>query len=668
MRIFSGFVAFRLVRTVIMSVIGAVIIYGVTTVSVNFANAQSSGVSVSDGSASLQTLVQRAIPVSDRIDLARRFLGVTDQFNQPTQPLHVYNLGDQETFWAENGDTNKKFQVTATLIYTTAHVFMWFDSSAHPDFTAVKKAADTFENSIYPTVHKYYGSEHSPGIDGDVHLYVLNAHGLGGSTAGYFVAADTYPKTVVRTSNQHNMFLMNLDAGGQVGSRDYEGTLAHEFQHMVHNVLHPNQQTWMNEGLSEVSRLLNHYADHSDANTFLNQPLLQLNTWDLGQTWFAHYGAGYLFNAYFVQRFDADKLHTLITDPGQGLFAFDGALKTINAIDSLNKLPITTTDLFADWQAANYLNDLAVSDGRYGYKNFPETLLPAQISGPLSLGQHNDTTNQYGTNYLELTKPGTYTFKFQGQPTVKVIPINAHSGSKFWWAGREDASDTRLTRAFDLSGVKIATLDFWTAYVIEDQYDYGYVAVSTDNGLTWKALPAPAANTTNPNDQAYGPGFTGISGISNLGNNPDMTQPPKWIEQKIDLTSYAGQKIMIRFEYITDDAMTYAGFAIDDISIPEIGYSNDAEAPVGDDGGWQSEGWARIDNTLPQNYLIQQINVGTTPATKTVKRLLGPADGTHGQWTISVDALTPRVVIAVAGLTRFTNESAPFSYDLEIAR
>ena len=649
----------RNIRLVVVTLIG-LFAFGSAIPGPHAAGAQATN----DPAGTLQSLAQRTIPASDRIDLARRYQGFTGTFTYPAQPLHIYNIGDQSTFWALNNSTNKQFQVTATLVYATPHVFMWFESTVHPDMTVVKQATDTFENNIYPTVHHYFGSERSPGIDGDVHLYIVNVHGLGNGVAGYFVAADTYPTTVVQTSNQHNMFLMNLDVD-QVGHRSYEGTLAHEFQHMVHHVLHPNQEAWLNEGLSEVSRLLNHLADSSFAGDFLGQPLIQLDTWEDAPRTFAHYGAGYLFGAYFVQRFGADKLHTLVTDPGLGLFAFDGALRTINAIDPSTLKPITTNDLFADWQAANYLNDPQIGDGRYGYNAFPETLSTAQVSGRLQIGQHNTAANQYGTNYLELTSPGSYTFKFEGQPTVKVIATAAHGGTHFWWSGRQDSSDTRLTHAFDLTAVKNATLDFWTAYAIEANYDYGYVTVSTDNGRTWKALPSAATSNTNPTDQAYGPGFTGISAAADQSDKLDMTRPPKWVEQKIDLSAYAGQKIKIGFEYITDDTMTYSGFSVDDISIPEIGYRTDAE---NDDGGWQSDGWARIDNTLPQSYLVQQISVGKTPATTTVTRLLGPADGVNGQWTLSIDTATPRIVIAVAGLTRFSNESAPFSYDLEIAK
>jgi len=64
---------------------------------------------------------------------------------------------------------------------------------------------------------------------------------------------------------------------------------------------------------------------------------------------------------------------------------------------------------------------------------------------------------------------------------------------------------------------------------------------------------------------------------------------------------YAGQSILVRFQMITDDAINQPGIAIDDVRIPEIGYVSDFEL---DDGGWEAEGWIRMDNVLPQQAWV----------------------------------------------------------------
>jgi len=68
------------------------------------------------------------------------------------------------------------------------------------------------------------------------------------------------------------------------------------------------------------------------------------------------------------------------------------------------------------------------------------------------------------------------------------------------------------------------------------------------------------------------------------GREPKSDAAPQWVHEQIDLSAYAGKQIAVRFEYVTDEAYNTAGWAIDDISVPELGYSTDAE--TGDDG-WQ---------------------------------------------------------------------------------
>src|SRR5262249_27246113 len=135
-------------------------------------------------------------------------------------------------------------------------------------------------------------------------------------------------------------------------------------------------------------------------------------------------------------------------------------------------------------------------------------------------------------------------------------------------------------------------------------------------------------------------------------------QTALWRQESIDLTPYAGQTIQVRFESLTDAVLNFPGLAVDDLSIPEINYSTDAEA---DDGGLTAEGWVRMDNTLPQPYVVQMVEFG---ATTKVTRLLGPQDGIEGQWPISVGGDETRVIISVSGLTEFTTEAAPFTYTL----
>jgi len=607
------------------------------------------------GTETLGLLQKTIVPDNDKIDLAKRLRGVKDVPPNPTKPLKEYKVGDLEKFWVSNQDKEEDTQIEAKLLYATDHVFVWWDTSVEePKLSQVKKSADNFEEKIYPTVRKYFGSEDSPGVDGDVHLYILNATGMGDSVAGYFSSASGVPRAVYPRSNQSQIFLMNVDnVGQQIGQKYYESVLSHEFQHMVHDAVDPNEETWLNEGLSELSRLITGYGDSGFARQFLSNPTLQLNTWGDGDN-APHYGAAYLFTTYFLQRTSREAVTDLVAEKENGLTGFELTLKKIGAKDALTGKPLTVIDLFADWQIANLLNDKSVDDGRYAYTLFTDKVPTATVpTATPAAGKKTQRINQFGTRYIPFAKEGTYTVKFTGSPTASVVGTTPHSGKKMWWSNRADKSDTTLTHEFDLTSVKSATLNYWTWFNIEKGWDYGYVQVSED-GKTWKLLSTKNTFDEDPHGNSYGVGYGGSSG------NEDEKADPEWIEESVDLSAYAGKKIQVRFELVTDDAFVAPGMLIDDVSIPEIKYSSDFEA---DDGGWIANGWIRMDNILPQRFLIQKVTYGEKV---TVERLLSPADGNAGEWEFTVGGDVEKVVLSISGVTDYTTEPAPYEYELAI--
>jgi hypothetical protein len=111
------------------------------------------------------------------------------------------------------------------------------------------------------------------------------------------------------------------------------------------------------------------------------------------------------------------------------------------------------------------------------------------------------------------------------------------------------------------------TLRFRTLFSTEVAWDYGFVQVSTDGGATYTSLddvgdlmgipPDPAAISTVQENQ---PGFTGLSG--------------GWQDVEVDLSAYAGDTVLIAFRYITDPAVTEAGWWVDDVSVGGTGISD----------------------------------------------------------------------------------------------
>lgn len=600
------------------------------------------------GSESLFLIENTIVPSRDRIDLARRLLGVTNIPEPPTTAPLELSVGDVQSFWVDNLDEDYSFQIDAEMVYKTPHIYMFVEVGQQVSLDAIKQSADTFENVIRPKVHAVFGSEWTPGVDGDPHLYILHATRLGSWVAAYYGSSSQYPVEAVANSNEHEMFYVNLDTmDWAIGTAYYEGVLAHEFQHMVHWYIDENEDTWMNEGLSEMASMITGYGGSDFAPDFLQTPDIQLNTWPEDDDRGIHYGAAFMFMAYLYERYGEAATTALVRDPANGLRSVDETLVAIQATDPATGAPVSLVDLFADWLVANLLQDASVGDGRYAYiypdlQGLPTAAITRQVAAdgvPVTAD-----APQWGPHYLHI--PGGSTAQrvrvtFEGSDTVSVVPTSAHSGEYMWWSNRADESDSRLTCAFDLTGVSSATLTYWTWYYIENLWDYAYVTVSTDGGATWDVLETPRTVTDDPHGNAYGPGYTGQSG--------------GWVQESVDLTPYAGQQVLVRFEYITDDAVTQPGMIIDDVSVPEIGYSDSFELG---DGGWTSEGWLRMDNVLPQYFLVEAVQPGSALAP--VVRWLGEGDAPSGAWELTVGGTQGDAVIIVSGLAPVTTETAAY--------
>ncbi len=207
-----------------------------------------------------------------------------------------------------------------------------------------------------------------------------------------------------------------------------------------------------------------------------------------------------------------------------------------------------------------------------------------------------------------------------------------------------DNVDAQLTRAFDLTNLDSATLNFWTWYDLEREIDYGYISISIDGGASWRLLVPD-----NAQGGEFGPGFTGRS--QDKRNNIKG-----WIQESISLNNFAGQPVLIRFEVLTDFAITGGGFAIDDVEIPELGYFTDLEAS---DGGWQADGFVRMGWRVPQLWSVRYIQDGSPPQVIPLEL----NDQNLGQWTI--EASSQGGVLVIVASTPFTTEPASYWLSLE---
>lgn len=589
--------------------------------------------------ATLDTLARTSIPAADPYDLAERLRGWQPS-GQPaaSTPSPLEQAGAHSRFRVLDLASSRSYEITANLRYAGTLAHFWVEDGIDVSESALFQSARTFEDKIYPAVTAEFGTIPQRGSHALSPVTILNLRLQGAD--GYFSSADLFPSSVIPTSNERAMFYMAA-GGGEVGSDTYNSTLAHELQHMIHWQADSNEESWVSEGFSELSELLCGYSKVNRIATFAEHSDIALDQWSAdGAATSQHYSAAFLFSAYYAQRFGSDGVRRLVSNELNGISGYDSVLTALGT-------GLTFEELFADWVVANYVEGLGAAEPPWTYDGLnvsvkPQTRIaeyPAKI---------NEAVSPFGTDYIALEREGgEVELRFSAEEETRLVPTSARSGTHLWWSNRGDNSDMTLTRTFDLSGLDEAHMSFSLWYDIEDGWDYAYVEVSADGGQSWQILSGTHTTLSNPTGQSYGPAYTGRStAVGSLA--------PAWQEETIDLSGYVGGMIAIRFEYVTDDAVSQAGLCIDDIRVPELAYSDDAEQG---DQGWVGRGFVRIDNTIPRRYLVQTFAVN---AGEVALERYWIGNGRDTKLTV----VTPAVV-SISDVTRYAD--SPATYELAIA-
>lgn len=541
------------------------------------------------------------------------------------------SVGDTETFFVTDNVDSTTYTVAATLAVVSENAYWYVDDSLDLSSERLNRAAAVYEVDIRPLMVSSFGDIWNPGVDNDPRLAVLHTPLRG--VFGYYGGADEYPIETHPNSNQREMIYLD-SSRLQPGSAAYLGVLTHELQHAIHWNADSSEEVWINEGMSELAQELAGYRTGS-ADAFLGRPATQLNFWPdaLGAAG-PHYGASVLFLDYLAQQFGGySSLKKLISDKRDGALGLDAYLSSYDT---------SFVEVFGDWVVANYLDE---PEGPYGY---PDRSVRVQgLDRLIDYGGLDGEIPQFSALYADLRlPPGDAVVSFEGDTEAVHVDTECRSGRYCWWGNRGDSIDTTLTQEFDLSALTEATLTFWTWYRIEEDWDYAYIEASGDDGATWSLLEGRLTTSDNPTGNSFGHGLTGAS--------------DGWVQETVDLTLYAGGKVQVRFEYVTDGAVYLDGVVLDDISIPELGLVDDAEGP----DNWVALGFERIDNVLPQQYLVQVIEV-REDGTATV-RSLDLDTQNRGQLTLSgFGSVLDHAVVVVSPVAQGTHRPARYSLSFE---
>lgn len=552
-------------------------------------------------------------PVRDLFDLAQRYRGYNGPRVVRTEPFN-YQVGDQAEFTLLDLDAVESYTVTAEVRAITENAYFFVQVDSPYIGTSLDQVTSDFQNIIWPAVTGAFGEPPTPGIDADPRITILHAELRG--AGGYVSGSNEYPEEVAPRSAAREMLYIDQAALSEPGA-GYNALVAHELQHLVHAGADSSEDSWVTEGLSEVA------AEMSGGSTdgiweFLGQPDTQLDYWPYYEDPAIHYAQAELFQGYLLdQNGGRENARELIEEQKDSIAGVEAYLAKYNK---------RFIDTFGEFVVACLLD---LEDGPFSLPGFAGSVTNIE---ELESDSGEGDVSQFGTDYLRV--PAGSTFTFDGSEEVSV-GIPERDGA-FWWSGRGDQIDSRITREVDLTNEDDATLTFDAWFDIEPEWDYAYVSVSEDGGATWTALPGTRTTTDDPVLAAYGPGYTGTDG---------------WGREEVDLGEYAGQEVLLRFEYVTDDATNLVGFAVDNIEIAAIGLTDGAD----DAAQWTSEGFERVSGPMNQAFLVQIVHDD------------GRAFqiGLDSQNAASFGPGTEAVTVAISGITRETNVKATYAWTLK---
>ncbi len=576
------------------------------------------------------------MPENDAVDVAVQFGYLDAAPSLPSAPIVNYQVGDQRDFLVSDDDSD--FTITATLEASAAHVMVWVEDGVYFDEADLNALLNEFNSKIYTLDQRLFGSEWSPGIDGDRRIVILYAKDVGEDTAGYFSADDELPVEVSEVSNMAEMFVLNANVVDL--NEEYTfGTLAHEYQHMIHWYLDSNEDLWLDEGLAELAAFLGDYELEGLDYEFLQTPDFQLNTWDDDNS-FPHYGASFSFMNYVYNRVGEGLIRQIVQSKENGFASIDAVLKANGMTDWVRGETLTAEDLVLDWMVTNYLLDANVSDGRFDYKNYvnaPQVSVD-DVMVPCAGDEYDFSVKQFGADYLKVDAGDGFALYFDGDDLMELVPVDMRDGDLAFWSQSMNNSSSVLMREFDLRNVSgDVWMDFAVWYDVEDDYDYVYLMVSDDGGVNWDVIETKYGEYSEYEEAI---GWTGAS--------------QRWLQEEVDLTDYAGKKILVRFEALTDSVVSYSGFLVDDVVIDAIGYKTSFE---NDDAGWTTEGFVRVNGYLPQLFNVAAvIENGNDVQVEYVEM------GDGNQFDFSIDAgEADTVTFVISGATRYTTKVAGYS-------
>ena len=185
------------------------------------------------------------------------------------------------------------------------------------------------------------------------------------------------------------------------------GTLAHEFQHLIHWGQDEDESSWVDEGLAGYAEELVGFpeADPTAVPGFLERPTrtgVGLGAWeDISY----NYGSTFLFMSFMAERYGAELMRQVVAEPRNGRDGIDAAFSKLSLEDDF-------LSAWQRWVVANY----AVDDEALAYKALKGRRAMAFTIEMLPLGPTMGAVgDRWGSANILFRTPGNIHIDFAGE-------------------------------------------------------------------------------------------------------------------------------------------------------------------------------------------------------------------------------------------------------------
>jgi len=336
---------------------------------------------------------------------------------KPSPPEEI-EIGTVESFWIQKITMPGSFySIDAVCRYIGEKCYIFVEKDRWEDGTVEKediaRLAEAFERStpadssrgIYDLDVEAFGDPSD--VDGDPRIYIVVLDILDGYPeqgdgfyAGYFDPKDLLPS---EWSNMKEIIYIDCYPLLALHPESAPGTLAHEFQHLIHYARDPDEEIWVNEGCSGYAELLCGYGNYF-GDYFLQDPNNSLTDWSGDM---ADYDQTMMFITYISDHYGGkDTIREIVADRKHGIEGIDSALGRTGA-------GVGFEDVFSGWTVANYLD----GEGIYGYPGHDILRVPGRFT-PLRLFSFptflRENVEPWAASYVEIMFPDACQIGFEG--------------------------------------------------------------------------------------------------------------------------------------------------------------------------------------------------------------------------------------------------------------